>query len=73
MRFERLESARQERRGWRRRCSIFREALKENTRDRVPLDWAKAQTGLGNTSELWVNGTADGVARTMPSPPFAKR
>ena len=26
----------------------FREALKENTRERVPLDWAKTEINLGN-------------------------
>ena len=28
--------------------AAFREALKENTRERVPLDWAKTQINLGN-------------------------
>ena len=27
----------------------FREALKECTRERVPLDWAMTQTNIGNT------------------------
>ena len=63
MRSERLESARQERPGWRRPSSIFREALTENTRDRVPLDWAKAQTGLGNT--LRALGERDGRTASL--------
>ena len=28
--------------------AAFREALKENTRERVPLDWAATQKNLGN-------------------------
>ena len=28
--------------------AAYREALKERTRERVPLDWAMTQTGLGN-------------------------
>src|SRR5262249_29024663 len=35
---ERLEEAK----------AVFREALKEYTRERVPLDWAMTQTSLGN-------------------------
>ena len=27
--------------------AAYREALKENTRERVPLEWAKTQWGLG--------------------------
>jgi tetratricopeptide (TPR) repeat protein len=29
--------------------AAYREALKEQTRERVPLDWAMTQTNLGNT------------------------
>ena len=29
-------------------AAAFREALKENTRERVPLDWAKTQINLGD-------------------------
>ena len=28
--------------------AAFREALKENTRERVPLEWARSQNNLGN-------------------------
>ena len=34
--------------------AAYRDALKEQTRDRVPLDWAMTQNNLGNT--LWALG-----------------
>ncbi len=48
MRFATLGSARAARRGWRRRSTAYRDALKERTRERVPLDWAMTQNNLGN-------------------------
>ena len=45
---ERSASARAGRRGWRRRSTAYRDALKERTRERVPLDWAMTQNNLGN-------------------------
>ena len=42
--------------------AAYREALKERTRERVPLDWAATQNNLGNA--LWRLGEREsGTAR----------
>ena len=42
--------------------AAYREALKEQTRERVPLDWAMTQNNLGNA--LWTLGEREsGTAR----------
>ena len=48
MRSGRLGSARAARQRLEEAVTAFREALKERTRERVPLDWAATQTNLGN-------------------------
>ncbi len=36
--------------------AAYREALKEWTRERVPLDWARTQNNLGNALRGWLSG-----------------
>ena len=42
--------------------AAFREALKEWTRERVPLDWAMTQNNLGNALEPRRAGERHGAA-----------
>ena len=42
--------------------AAFREALKEYTRERVPLDWAMTQNNLGNALQAWRAGERHGAA-----------
>jgi hypothetical protein len=49
-----------------------REALKERTRERVPIDWGGTQNNLGNALEALGERESDTArARRRPSPPFA--
>ena len=48
MRSARSASARAARRASTEAVAAYREALKERTRERVPLDWAMTQNNLGN-------------------------
>ena len=48
MRFQPSGSARAGRRRLEEAVAAYREALKERTRERVPLDWAATQNNLGN-------------------------
>jgi hypothetical protein len=52
--------------------SAFREALKENTRARVPLDWAGTQMNLGVALLRLGERRAGRRGSKRPSPPFAR-
>ena len=43
--------------------AAYREALKERTRERMPLDWARAQHNLGNALQVCVGERESGTAR----------
>jgi hypothetical protein len=51
--------------------AALREALKENTRERVPLDWAGTQLNLGGAL-LRLGEQQSGTARLEEAPPTAR-
>ena len=53
--------------------AAYREALKERTRERVPLDWATTQNNLGNALRRSGNARAARRSSKRPSPPIARR
>ena len=53
--------------------AAFREALTERTRERVPLQWAKTQSNLGNALKASVSVRAARRGSTRRSRPIAKR
>ena len=70
---ERSGSARAGRRKLEEAVAAYREALKERTRERVPLDWATTQMNLGNALERSGSARAGRASSRRRSRPIARR
>ena len=53
--------------------ATYREALKEWTRERVPLDWAMTQMNSALRSQGSTSGRAGQASSRRRSPPIARR